>query len=76
MTSRPAWARGLKPFTLTIDSGTLTSRPAWARGLKHLKAKKLRLIIESRPAWARGLKQEVTLTLALADRRALRGRVD
>jgi len=36
-TSRPAWARGLKPFAHCDMQMLVASRPAWARGLKLLE---------------------------------------
>ncbi len=36
MSSRPAWARGLKPLEQYNVFIIVLSRPAWARGLKRV----------------------------------------
>ncbi len=57
ITSRPAWARGLKHVYVDVDGNESVSRPAWARGLKLRPGRDLGTDRRSRPAWARGLKR-------------------
>ena len=55
-TSRPSWARGLKPGGGPNEAAKQQSRPSWARGLKLVAPVPAVEDRESRPSWARGLK--------------------
>jgi len=56
--SRPAWARGLKPQVLVIDTPSIAVAPRMGAWIEtSIKALTILKPTMSRPAWARGLKQ-------------------
>ena len=63
LSSRPAWARGLKLHILANDRTSLNVAPrvgAWIETcLLQSGYYRLLMVTVSRPAWARGLKQKI-----------------